>query len=781
MIHLRLRASLIALATLGTLGPSPAWAAAEEGVNDEEPIVVTARRREENQADVPATIAVLSAQSLEDRGVRTQSDLQTAVPGLVVRTIQHQNMLNFVIRGESLDAYSGSVPGVQPYVNEVPISPNNAASFFDIDSVQVLKGPQGTLFGRNSTGGSVLIGTAQPRPDFEGFVQASYERFDRRRFEGAINLPIADDKLMVRIAGIHTAGGAFIRNLYDGKRYGDGKENSIRLTALVKPTETISNTTTVSYSKFGGTNAPLFPSYVVPCGVPGPGNACKWDPSVPIFNQIINSPPGTYLPGYPNGYVFPGGLAALPAFLRSQGDYVVDACCDFTHKGSNRLFQNTTVLELSDAVTIKNIFGYSKTHSANSYATTQTPYPFLIPGGNRPGGSRFEDLRTRTLSNELQLQGKAADGKLDYIVGVFYVDDRIENNSPLTGISINAVANTAAVFNIRYHSVSTDKSLAGFAQATYAFTDKLNLTVGGRYTRDRLGIRQTPDSTLQGPPLSVTQKNPSWTVSLDYHFTPELMGYIVTRGSWRVGGYAPFVAPIGNRTTADVGGSYFVPEKSRDIEAGLKFDGRLGDMPVQFNVDVFNQWIINLQKSASVLLNGRNTSATATVPEAQITGVEGDFRVRLADWLRIGGSFAYQDARFTKDTATLYGLNVKFGPYPDVPKYSGSLFAEVEQNLGAAAGTMKFRVDAYGQSTQYYGSLGALTPESDLPGYVLVNARVDWADPLGAEGFTLSAFAKNIGNRLYFIGGNASAQGNGLNYEVFGQPRTYGAVLRYAF
>lgn len=743
-------------------------------------VVVTARRRAENLENVPATVAVLSAQALESRGIQTQADLQTVVPGLVVRTVQNQNMLNFVLRGESLDAYSGSVPGVQPYIDDVPISANNAAAFYDLQSIQVLKGPQGTLFGRNSTGGAVLVTTAQPTADYGGNALVSYGNYDTVRSEAAVNLPIVGNTVLARFAGDYDSGGAFVHNLYDGKDYGDTGETSGRFTLLVRPTDGFSNTTTLEYSRFSGTNAPLLPGYVVPCGVPGPGNACKWTPTDPLFNQLIDSPTGTYLPGYPNGYVFPGGLAALPGFLRSQGRYVVDACCSFTHIGSNEFIDNTTTLGLPQNLSLKNIFGFSTTHSGNAYSDSETPYPILLPGGNAPGGSELEDLRTRTVSDELQLQGKALASRLTYILGVFYVDERDENNSPLTGIALVPAYNLIVPFNLRYHSYNEDESRAIYAQGSYALTHKLNLTLGARGTKDDLGIHQTPDSTLKGPALHTTESNPSWTASLDYHFTADLMAYAVTRGSWRVGGYDPFIAGKGDTTTAEAGGSYFLPEKVHDVEIGAKFTGRLAGIPTQINLDAFNQWNENLQKSASVLLNGENTSATTNIPAGEVSGLEGDFELLPIDWLRLGGAFSLQDARFTDNRASLYGLDVTFGPYPDVPRYSGSIFGEITQHLGGA-GKLLWHADVFAESRQYYGSLGALTPDSVIPGYLLINARLDWADPIGIEGATLSLFVKNMANRFYFTGGNASAQGNGLEYADMGEPRTYGFVARYDF
>ena len=127
------------LSAFGQEAPNPGSSMAAKGdALALEEIIVTARRKAESNQDVPTTIAVLGDAALEQSGVHTQSDLQTVVPGLVVRVNGNQNQQNFVMRGASLDSYSGSVPGVQPYVNEVPLSANNAASLYDIENIQVL-------------------------------------------------------------------------------------------------------------------------------------------------------------------------------------------------------------------------------------------------------------------------------------------------------------------------------------------------------------------------------------------------------------------------------------------------------------------------------------------------------------------------------------------------------------------------------------------------------------------------------------------------------------------
>ena len=212
-------------------------------------VVVTALKRREGLEHVPVTVSVLTSKELSEQSITTEADLQTAVPGLLIRQGPNPSLFNYVIRGESLDTYSGSVPGVQPYIDNVPLSSLSPTSFYDIQSIQVLKGPQGTLFGRNTTGGAVLYTTARPTNKFGGYVSVQYGNLNRLITDGAINLPIVRDKVLLRLAGTHTSGGAYMYNLYSGQHLGNDIESSGRATLLVSPTTNLTNLTTVEYSK----------------------------------------------------------------------------------------------------------------------------------------------------------------------------------------------------------------------------------------------------------------------------------------------------------------------------------------------------------------------------------------------------------------------------------------------------------------------------------------------------------------------------------------------------
>jgi iron complex outermembrane receptor protein len=755
----------------------PATASATDS-NSLEAIVVTARRREESLQDVPVSVDVVNSASIETRLIQTQADLQIAVPGLTVVSGNNNNELNFVMRGESVDGYSGSPPGVQPYIDEVPVPIMSSTAFYDLENIQAVKGPQGTLFGRNATGGAVLFQTATPKEDFGGYASVQYGNFGRFVAEAAINVPIIPDKLLIRLAGTATSGGGFVRNLYDGQMLGNDDDRSGRITIEAKPIDHVVNLTTVQIENATGTDSPDTAYYTVPCGQPSGFNSCTYSPNnQPFWTKLLG---GQLYPGYPSGYVYPGGFQTLPEFQRSQGNYVIDQNADFEHILSSTLVINKTTVDLSSTDSIKNIFGYSYTSNSIGYDTDYSPYPIVqmySPSAPLAGGTlAVENSATKTVSDELQWQGTALDQRLNYLLGLFYIDSRENYLSPLWLASIDD--------SVYYHAKTVDKSYAVFSQETYKLTDALNLTLGGRYTKEEINLNQLDGSVFgAGYPQTTTEDKPSWTASLDYHFDSSLMAYISTRGSWRRGGFNPFNPPTATPETSasSPGGNYFLPEEVRDVEVGVKYEARIADIPVRANIAFYNNWVTDIQKTAYIVFAGTVSSATVNVPKSMVKGIEADLSVKPVDWLTVGGQSAYTDARFTDPTSTLLGNPVTYGPFGDVPRFSGSVYGDARMMLPENKGFLNYHVDVYGQSAFYFSNLGgSVLPGTELPAYTVVNMRLDWGNMYG-KGIKLGVYVKNLANRLYYTGGSAGAEDFSVESATFGAPRTYGVAIRQDF
>ena len=228
-LMLSLFASPFALAETADTAVAASTAARPSG-GDLEEITVTATRRAESQSKVPVAVTAFNSESLVARGITTETDLQQSVPGLTVKTTASQNQINYTIRGQTLDAFSGSSPGVLPYFNDVVVSSQTATAFYDLASVQVLKGPQGTLFGRNATGGAVLYTSADASDTFGGYFTIKNGNYDLREYQGAINLPVVAGKVDLRLAADFTNETGYVTNLTDGSTLGDTAAKSGRAT-----------------------------------------------------------------------------------------------------------------------------------------------------------------------------------------------------------------------------------------------------------------------------------------------------------------------------------------------------------------------------------------------------------------------------------------------------------------------------------------------------------------------------------------------------------------------
>lgn len=760
-------------------------------VNSDE-IIVTARRRAEGIQRVPASITAFGALQLSERNIRTEEDLQAATPGLVLRQTQGQNSLNYSIRGQTVDAFTGSAASVVPYVNDVQLNAGGATSFFDLEAVQVLKGPQGTLFGRNATGGAVLYSTAKPSDEYEGYAQVSIGNYDLRAAQAMVNLAFSD-KIMVRLAGDLTSRDGYMTNDFYGTKVGSQRTRVGRISVTLKPTETLANTFVFQAGHGGGTNTGQKPLSIYTRGQVGPDGT----PLVTTATDIY-SPAGL-------GAGWAAYIAANPGILRSQPDALQTGLPGYLASRRNRPFwsfasddgsrhhddhffaTNTTTWDVSDMLTVKNIFGYSFAHSLDN--TPQLGIPYGAQYTSNLNLNQFgNDVETRSYSNELQLQGKT--DNLTYIFGGYYQKTKQHIFYPQTYYNIAPLPGINGPFGFGNTSdyMNGDKNLAVFAQGTYDLTSAglagLSITAGARYSWETVTLQHLSGSTNRNGEFQKRKfDKPSWEFGLEYQANPQLLTYIKTRGSWRTGGLNGNAAPID--APAAENGDYFEPETVKDIEAGAKYSGRIMGRPMHFNIAVYKMWIDNIQRflTANTTVDGVTYSlaVTANVPSAGVQGIELDGSFTLADWLTVGGSGAYTDAKFKDNTALIFGVPFVFGPYPDTPKLSGQLFAQLKFPLANDAGQLGLRGDIYMQKSQYFSAnAGSSMPGSKLPGYKLVNLRAEWRNAMNS-GVTVSGFARNLLNEKYYVGGLAEGASFGINSAAVGRPRMYGLEVRVDF
>lgn len=751
-------------------------------------ITVTARRQSESLEKVPAAVQALSAQALAEQQVVTEQDLQMAVPGLLVRNGNSSNQLYFSIRGQALDAYSGTAPTVLTYYNEVQTGGTTSTTLYDLQSVQVLKGPQGTLFGRNATGGAVLYTTTQPGKEFTGYANVTLGNYSQTKYEGAVTLPLAD-WASLRIAGEYEKRAGYENNVYLDTTAGSLNNKNIRGTLLLSPTDSLENTTTVQYGRQGGYSGALRLTSVNTSCPPSP--ACT---GAQLF------PAGVTTGGlYPEKLASYDGILNFLAMQNKQPFFNVYDSADGGHDARLTEVINKTTFAINDQVSIKNIAGYNYVHSQDRTDDVGSPFyllPIATAGSPRPEG--YGTLASQ-YSDELQLAGKAFGSKLNYIVGAFYSRDIEGQNLPLNiGCGSFAFAGGCAVpGGLRYNYETDEKSKALFFQTTYEVLDGLHVTAGYRHTWEQVDFSYVHDSEpqdthfLQGvPESSLSEHEPSWTLGIDYQLNPETLIYLTQRGGFRVGGFngtSTLALPDGGQKI-----DQFKPEIAKDLELGIKYSGRLfGVLPARLNADVYEERISDAQR---VVYSGVS-SQTANATRAKVDGFEFDGLLDLTSWLQLGLNYAYTDARFTDGRAPFIAVNavtgaievtdITLGPYGDTPKHSGSVYLRFAKDLPNGWGQIVVRQDAFFQTDFYYTNVAAslpvpAEPNTRIGGYTLANAQITWDEIAGSQ-VHVSASVKNMLNKEYAVGGIGLSAVVGTDAVMLGMPRMFGVEFGVKF
>lgn len=744
-----------------------------------EEIVVTAQRREQSLSRVPVAVSALNADLLQERNITTEQDLASSVPGLVVKSGQNSNQISFTLRGQTLDPFSGSSPAVLTYINDAPATEGNTSTaFFDFSSVQVLKGPQGTLFGRNATGGAVLYETTKPGDLFGGYMTVRAGERNLIQVQGAVDLPVSD-VIKLRVAGDLNQQDGYIRNVNTGSTLGDTDALSGRVTLVIEPSSGFKMTTVAQYSDFGGSEGAGGLYSYHRCGETNNGYTltstldCVYGANSPFAPTLGDGPAG---PG-----TWPGAVEGYLAWQQAN-PYKVWLSYDLPHKAHTAFVTNTTEMEVGDNASLKNIFSYADAFARTPGILTGSPFGALDLnnrdglGNGPPGGEKFT---TKRLTNELQLQGKT--GRLEYIVGAFYSWSRKNDYIP---VQVGSELPTPLA-DIAYNYTVDTESKALFGQLSYELTDELTVTAGGRYTWEKAGLRQRPGSlfNLDGStPLKqkANLKDPSWTFNIQYQINSENMIYFAQRGSFRAGGFNGAVVPFNDA-------NFFGNENTYDFEAGYKFNGFFGDVATRINIAAYRQIVKHAQHSIYALVAGNPAAFTVNVPKKRIQGVEFDGNFKLTDWLEVGFAGAYTDAKFTKNIVDLSeatgvpGLTIPFDTYTDAPKWSGSVYGEIGIPVPENVGEVKFRADAFGQTKTYFSNNeGSITPRTQLPGYVTVDMRLSWNEAFGSK-FTVAAFAKNVFNKLYYNSGYVEGAAGGFNTAIWGEPQTFGGEITYRF
>ena len=616
-------------------------------------IIVTARRTEERLQDVPISMTVYNQEELTKRNVVIASDLATYTPSLAVNQRFGPEKSSFSIRGFSQDnntaptvgVYFAEVVGVRAQGGNTSGNTVGAGAFTDLSNVQVLKGPQGTLFGRNTTGGAILLTPQKPQDTFGGYLEGTYGNYNQFRLQGALNVPISDS-LKIRFSGETNKRDGYLRN-----RAGVGADdfNNVhysygRISILANLAPNLENYTVAHYSD---SNTRSFGSRIIGCATP----------TSPVGPLVTT--PGA--PGYnPARLIQALSCADQLARQTARGDSMYDVEDRYDNPFiSLKQWQaiNTTTWQVSDNFTVKNILSYGEFRERDSadlassnfvvpnvngqggFDLTTYVSPLIVgPGGAHvivPAGTKYDRIAIdtagpgtyaaaqSTLTEELQLQGRTSDDRLTYVLGgylefsnplavnqstaeIFLLCSRIQNYACTNPLGFGSFGGPKWKFRFRNHGV--------YAQSTFKFTDKLSLTGGFRWTFDSIKLdTESTNATLSTAPGSYidprtgvslrrtcqdTLRHPNTVVTTDTSACHEVLRNNSNEPTWLIDVdykptpdlllYAKYARGYrqGGLYSAAVGLESWNPEKMDSYEAGVKASFR-GTVNGYFNLSGF--------------------------------------------------------------------------------------------------------------------------------------------------------------------------------------------------
>jgi iron complex outermembrane recepter protein len=740
-------------------------ALAQDSTAEVQEVIVTARRVQENIQDVPLAVTAFTSEKLRENSIRSTHDLMFLTPGVTLNYQGSTGNPTFTMRGISKSAVGPGLPSVVSYLNEVPL-PNNGSVLptFDMSSVQVLKGPQGTLFGRNTIGGAVLVYTEKPQFKWGGYIDGLVGNLGWRQAEGALNVPIIADKVALRVAGQVQRRDGYTRDPVNGDA-NDLHRQSVRVSLLIRPSEELENTTV--YDQFSanevgsGSGGVLYG--VLPTG------SIRSPALAPFFNC------GT------------SASCDIDLFLAEQQQRGTRNTTR-SIPGLNKLrvsgVSNTTMLDLG-GVHLKNIFGYRRTTAISVNDSDATPFRLV---------TAFSETRLQQYSDEIQATGKLFNDRVSWLVGGFYLKGMPYGPQTL-GLELLRPPSAALSYN-NSSAYLREQSKALFGQVSVnlgGLIDGLGVDAGYRYTWDELSgcSISTPSSVPIVPSSdcvarggitgSVNSKAPTWTLALNYKPTEDVLAYVTTRRGYRGGGFnTPQFSPV----LASV--QTFTPETLTDVEVGLKATWRKAEWRGHFNIAAYRSTYKDIQSIVRLAANfdGDGNPANdptgaqllANLADAKIKGVEIDASISPSRRFTLSGVFSYIDPKYTAVSLPQSIANVPsaLAPFVYTSRYTYGFNARYVLPLRNDMGELALTGTYYWADNQVIGD-NLITPKYDL-----IDLRLDWNHVAG-KSIDLSAFVRNALDSKYVTASTVASAALGFYTALYGEPRTYGLEARYRF
>lgn len=710
--------SLLAVGRLVHADPdAQAVAAADSSMLEN--IVVTARKRTEREIDVPASLSVFSADDIANRQIKGVDGLSNSVPSLFYQ--QRGGLETAIsIRGVGGDPRNIALEsGVSVAIDGAPIGRTNAynTGLYDIEQIEVLRGPQGTLFGTNTIGGLINITTRKPTAETAGSAFIDYGNYASTRAGASLSGQVAEN-LFGGIAVAERSGGNYINNLT--------RRESLQ-----------------GHNELGGRGALRWvPSDALEVNLSG-----DWtrDNQRYILQQVI--PP------------FVGAAIADPPPNR----FTVTAGQPTTSDVETYGFTSNVDYHLSTAATLTSVTSF-RNNSTHIFSDGDS----LAVNLNASGP--FTD-QSHQVTQELRISA-AANTALQYVAGLFFEDELAK---AFRSISINGSVPAGAITNAKVH---TDV-YAAFANADYSITDSLTLTGGARYNvEDKNGFyyqfRQTnPALTFAFPSLSRSDSAPSWTASLKYKITPDVVTYATFSTGHKSGGFN--VDLLGDPTSTPQS-IQFKPESLKSYEIGVK--GDYFAHLLTLDADVFHLDYSDRQVSQYVATQAGLAYINITnAGKSRTNGYELEGTLHLPYQTSIGASLSHLDGRYTSfPHATSAGASYSGHVTEFTPDYTATVNLDKIQEI--SSGQFVFHGDAHYQGNTYLDS--SQNPENFQSGYWLFDARVGYEFNPGkaANKVGVYFYGKNLANKEYLVFARFA---NTTNEGLYGDPRMYGVEITGKF
>ena len=746
-----------------------------------EVITVNARRRQESMQETPIAVSAFSAKELERRGIESTQDLDRVTPSLQFATsgqLSGNNSAAVVfIRGVGqLDPTSSVDPGVGIYIDDVYMgrSAGGAMDFKDIASVEVLRGPQGTLFGRNTIGGAVLVRSADPSEDFGGKARVRIGEDNLREGFVAVDLPVSDELLTRFSAGMRKRDG-YVTREFDGQDLGNDNTYTLNGTVLYKPSDEFKLTIRGDYTDedehgspfvFAGVNeqAPVAAIVSVAAGCPGatipfaplvPGDPRFGAPNVPNIddarcaNDFQNKGP------YTNG-----GTAPVESSLTAWG---LSAAMEW---------------EINQQYTVKSISAYRSTEWRGIRDADNTPLELITT-----------DVASESEQFSQEFQVLYENDKLSGIAGLYYFDESSDDrlsiflgfppSPPVIGSLLAGGPGTRDLQVIRLET----ESYAVFTEWAYSLSDDLSLSAGLRYTEDDKRFQGTimnlfpssaPDpsplptlATSEGGPLFIFNKLFSDTYSATtgsasarYKLADNINTYLSYSSSFKSGGFnSRYNAPTPGNLPISFG-----EEEVNSWEVGIKAD-------VTNNLRINAAAFMSEYKDIQLIFRQGVVPLLFNAGSASIDGFELEFTYIPTHNLMIEGGFSYLKDKI--DSVT----NIDGAAATITPDNSLPLTPEWQGNIGAAYAIevgdnyeLTSRIDVSYTDSQYFDSSNTeIVAQSDAVTYVTASIKLDnlvsyWDVTFGINNLTDERFLEQ---------GNASLETLGYAEAIYARPRNW--------